>query len=100
VSEELWNSVQARIEIVKRVYGEIGRKGGMLGRAANSPYLFSGLLKCSECGANVSIVSGRRRGRSDVVYGCPQNTFRGASVCTNSVRVYSKIDCWTVCTSR
>jgi site-specific DNA recombinase len=90
VSEELWGSVQARIEIVKQVYGEIGRKGGMQGRSVSSPYLFSGLLKCSECGANISIVSGRWRGRSDVVYGCPQNTFRGASVCKNSVRVFRR----------
>ena len=90
VSEELWASVQARIETVKQVYGEIGRKGGMRGRSVSSRYLFSGLLKCSECGANISIVSGRWRGRSDVVYGCPQNAFRGASVCTNSVRVFRR----------
>jgi 3'-phosphoadenosine 5'-phosphosulfate sulfotransferase len=88
VSEELWTS--GRIETVKQVYGEIGRKGGMQGRSVSSPYLFSGLLKCSECGANISIISGRWRGRSDVVYGCPQNTFRGASVCTNSVRVFRR----------
>jgi site-specific DNA recombinase len=90
VSEELWASVQARIDTVKHVYGEIGRKGGMQGRAVSSSYLFSGLLKCSECGANISIVSGRWRGRSDVVYGCPQNTFRGAAVCTNGVRVFRR----------
>src|SRR6202047_4659416 len=88
VSEELWNAVPARIETVKQLYGEIGRKGGMQGRAVSSPYLFSGLLKCSECGANIGIVSGRWRGRNDVVYGCPQNTFRGSSVCTNSVWVF------------
>jgi hypothetical protein len=46
------------------------------------------LLKCSVCGANISIVSGKWRGRSDVVYGCPQNTFRGESVCTNGTRVF------------
>jgi site-specific DNA recombinase len=90
VSEDLWKSVQNRIETVKQIYGEIGRKGGMQGRSISSPYLFSGLLKCSECGANISIVSGRWRGRSDVVYGCPQNTFRGASVCTNSVRIFRR----------
>jgi hypothetical protein len=63
VSEELWDSVQARIETVKQIYGEIGRKGGMQGRSVSSPYLFSGLLKCSEC---------------------------GASVCTNNVRVFGR----------
>jgi hypothetical protein len=90
VSEDLWKSVQNRIERVKQVYGEIGRKGGMQGRSVSSAYRFSGLLKCSECAANISIVSGRWRGRSDIVYGCPQNTFRGASVCTNSVRVFRR----------
>jgi hypothetical protein len=51
LSEELWNAVEARIETVKQIYGEIGRKGGMQGRSVSSPYVFSGLLKCSECGA-------------------------------------------------
>jgi hypothetical protein len=30
-SGELWNSVQVRIERVKQVYGEIGKKGGIQG---------------------------------------------------------------------
>jgi Recombinase zinc beta ribbon domain len=83
-------SVELPTERVKQVYGEIGRKGGMHGRSVSSPYLSSGLLRCSECGASISIVSGRWRGRSDVVYGCPQNTFRAAGVCTNSVRVFRR----------
>jgi hypothetical protein len=90
VSDELWIAVQARIKTVKHLYGEIGRKGGMQGRSASSPYLFSGLLKCSECGANFSIVSGRWRGRGDVLYGCPQNALRGTSVCSNGVRIYRR----------
>lgn len=40
VSEELWAAVQARIETVKQVYGEIGSKGGMQGRSVNSLYLW------------------------------------------------------------
>jgi site-specific DNA recombinase len=91
VSEELWNAVQSRIRTVKELYGEIGKKGGMQGRSVSSPYLFSGFLKCSECGANISIVSGRWRGRTDVVYGCPQNTFRGAVVCANGTRIFRKV---------
>jgi site-specific DNA recombinase len=88
VSDELWRAVEARIETVKALYGQIGSKGGMRGRSASSPYLFSGLLKCSQCGANISIVSGRWRGRGDVVYGCPQNTYRGEAVCKNNTRVF------------
>jgi site-specific DNA recombinase len=90
VSDELWSAVQSRIETVKQLYGEIGKKGGLAGRSISSPYLFSGLLKCSECGANISIVSGRWRGRGDVVYGCPQNTYRGESVCKNNMRVFRR----------
>lgn len=37
--------------------------------------------------ANISIVSGRWRGRQDVVYGCPLNAFRGYKICSNSVRI-------------
>lgn len=62
----------------------------MRGRSASSPYLFSGLLKCSECGANITIVSGRWRGRGDVVYGCPQNAYRGDTVCKNNLRVFHR----------
>lgn len=40
IAEDLWESVQARIETVKQLYGEIGRKGGMQGRSVSSPYLF------------------------------------------------------------
>ena len=58
------------------------------GALSVSPYLFSELLKCSECGANITIVSGRWRERGDVVYGCPQNTYRGDTVCKNNVRVF------------
>ena len=90
ISEDLWNSVQGRIETVKQLYGEIGRKGGMQGRSVSSPYLFSGLLKCAVCGANISIVSGKWRGRGDVVYGCPQNTYRGQTVCSNDVRIFRR----------
>jgi hypothetical protein len=90
IPEGLWNSVQARIETVKQVYGEIGRKGGMQGRSVSSPFLFSGLLKCALCGANISIVSGKGRGRGDVVYGCPQNTYRGQTVCSNDVRIFCR----------
>ena len=103
VSDQLWASAQARTEIAKQIYGEIGSKGGMRGRSASSPYLFSELLKCSECGANITIVSGRWRGRENVVYGCPQNAYRGDTVCKNNVRVFrrpSKKSCSVVCKFR
>jgi site-specific DNA recombinase len=54
ISDELWNAVQRQKELVKRVYFETNKRAGLLKSSAmNSPYLFSGLLKCSLCGANL-----------------------------------------------
>jgi site-specific DNA recombinase len=86
ISDELWKRVQDRIELVKGVFGDQGRKGGLLrARAASSPYLFSGLLKCGLCGANIVIVSGRGRNHGTAHYGCPMYALRGT--CKNSLRV-------------
>ena len=88
VSDGLWNAVCERRELVKRVYEDAAKRPGLLRSSAmNSPYLFSGLLRCKECGANLQIVSGRGRNHRKQIYGCPMNFLRGNSVCGNSVRV-------------
>lgn len=88
VSDELWNAVRARQELVKRVYEDAGKRAGLLRSSAmNSPYLFSGLLRCKDCGANLQIVAGRGRNHSTQTYGCPMNFHRGDSVCSNQLRV-------------
>ena len=88
VSDELWNAVRARQELVKRVYEDAGKRAGLLRSSAmNSPYLFSGLLRCKDCGANLQIVSGRGRNHPTQTYGCPMNFHRGDSVCSNRLRV-------------
>ncbi len=53
----------------------------------NSMLIFSGLLKCSLCGANVTIVSGCSRKRTDVRYGCSLHYNRGRSACGNKLLV-------------
>jgi site-specific DNA recombinase len=52
VSEELWAAVRERMAVVQRIFG-LGaeRVGLMRAQAASSPYIFSGLMKCSVCGA-------------------------------------------------
>ena len=88
VSDELWNAVQARQELVKRVYESDGKRAGLLrSKAMNVPYLFSGLLRCKVCGANLQIISGRGRNHESQTYGCPMNFHRGDSVCSNRIRV-------------
>ena len=82
VPQELWDRVQQRIEVVAKQFGT-GRPG-LLKRSASAPYLFSGILKCGICGANLAIVDGRGHASSRMgLYGCPHNRNRG--VCSNSV---------------
>jgi site-specific DNA recombinase len=48
VSDELWNAVRARMTVVNELYSlELRRPGILRARAVSSPYVFSGLLKCS-----------------------------------------------------
>lgn len=54
-----------------------------MNRAASSRYLFSGILKCAECGSNLTLVAARGKGRSVGYYGCPGHLHRG--ICSNNV---------------
>ncbi|MGO9639893.1 MAG: recombinase family protein, partial [Candidatus Acidiferrales bacterium] len=85
VSEELWNRTHERLKLVQELYGV--REGKRRGRAAASPYLFTGLLVCSECGGSITIVSGRCRKRGDSRYGCSGHAQRGDSVCRNALLI-------------
>jgi site-specific DNA recombinase len=86
VPDKLWKAVEERLAYVNRVYGDRGRKGGLMNsRAASSPYIFSGLLKCGVCGANFTLVSGKGYGHKSAEYGCPAHVFRGT--CKNARRV-------------
>jgi site-specific DNA recombinase len=83
VPEKLWLAVQERRAYVNRVWGAQGRKGGLMNaRAASSPYIFSGLLKCGLCGNNFTLVSGTGAKRKSARYGCPFHATRGT--CKNS----------------
>jgi site-specific DNA recombinase len=86
VSDKLWNLVRARLAFVNSTYGSHGGKGGLLrSRAASSPYIFSGLLKCGVCGGAVTIVSGKGTTHRSASYGCPAREFRGT--CENTRRI-------------
>jgi site-specific DNA recombinase len=87
VSEEMWAAVGERMALLQKVYGRNDRTGLMRATAVRSPYMFSGLMKCRVCGANITVVSGRWLKRQDVVYGCPLNANRGSAVCSNNVRI-------------
>jgi site-specific DNA recombinase len=57
VPAELWDRVQARLNLHGAKPAE-GRRRGLFARGFTSPYLFSGLLKCGECGANLIVGTG------------------------------------------
>ena len=56
-----------------------------LREAKSVKYLFSGLLKCAECEANLTIVTGRGKDHKSSAYGCPHHLNRGT--CSNDLRV-------------
>jgi site-specific DNA recombinase len=88
VSDKLWRAVEDRRELVKRVYDDAGKRPGLMRSSAmRSAYLFSGFLKCAQCGANLQIIAGRGRNHPHQTYGCPMNFHRGDSVCANRTRV-------------
>jgi site-specific DNA recombinase len=85
ISEELWKRTHDRLKLVQDLYGV--RDGLRRGRAAASPYLFTGLLECSECGGSVTIVSGHCKKRTDSRYGCSRHAQRGNAVCKNNLLI-------------
>jgi site-specific DNA recombinase len=85
VSEELWKRTHERLKFIQQVYGV--RDGLRRGRAAASPYLFTGLLECSECGGSITIVSGHCKKRVDSRYGCSRHAQRGDAVCKNNLLI-------------
>ena len=72
VSEELWQRVKAR-----QHESEKRRTKGQRGGATRHAYLFSGLLRCAECGAHYTARGGGR-------YVCSFHKNRGPTVCGNS----------------
>jgi site-specific DNA recombinase len=91
VSDELWNQVQSRLKMIHRLYGKQGGGRPTGGRAAGSPYLFTGLLKCSLCNGSITIVSGQWKKRNDSRYGCSMHAYRGEKVCTNNLLVDRRV---------
>ena len=59
-------------------------------RAVGSPYVFSGLLQCAECGGTVTVVSGCWAKRQDVRYGCSLHYNRGRGACGNNLLLRAK----------
>jgi site-specific DNA recombinase len=81
VPQDLWERVQANLKATAARFP--GMKPGLQNRSTSVPYLFSGILKCGECGANLSILTNRGKNNSGAAYGCPHHVNRG--VCSNNL---------------
>jgi site-specific DNA recombinase len=83
VPQELWNKVQFQLKRKAELFP--GSAPGMTKRSASVKYLFSGLLKCGMCEANLTIVTGRGKDHKSSAYGCPHHLNRGT--CSNDLRI-------------
>jgi len=81
VSEELWQAVAGRR---KEAAGSFPRLGGMSRTERSRRYLFSGLLRCGECGSSMVICAGSGK-RGYVKYGCHAHKHRGT--CGNKLMI-------------
>jgi len=81
VSDQLWESAREQNRRVREKHGP-KQLGGMNRTVASRQYLFSSLLECGLCNANMVIVGGQP---PNAQYGCPNHRYRG--VCENSVRI-------------
>jgi DNA invertase Pin-like site-specific DNA recombinase len=89
VSDDLWQRVRQRFEFVSSHYGTKSRPGLVKHwNAIGSSYLFSGILRCQQCGASMNIVSGAGK-RAYAKYGCPMHHLRGT--CFNDLTERSEI---------
>jgi site-specific DNA recombinase len=83
VSADLWTAVRARFAALPGIWG-YPKSRGLVPRAMTSPYLFSGLLKCGECGANLIIATGGGTHRHKK-YACSRRFNRGG--CENDLYI-------------
>ena len=83
VPADLWKAVRDRFAALPGIWG-YPKSRGLAPRAMTSPYLFSGLLKCGECGANLIIATGGGTHRHKK-YACSRRFNRGG--CENDLYI-------------
>jgi DNA invertase Pin-like site-specific DNA recombinase len=79
VSDELWQAAEAQLRH-KRFNGR--KQGGLNRSEASRRYIFSGRMKCRQCGGRVNIVQAKK---ADPLYGCHGCRFEGT--CENELQV-------------
>ena len=83
IPEDLWQRVQNRFKAINERWG-VKRLGGMRRTEKSQGYLFSGLLRCGQCGSNMIIIQGDENGRY-AKYGCPGHRYHVD--CDNAIAI-------------
>jgi site-specific DNA recombinase len=81
VPEELWQAVELRRKAAATTFHKLG---GMSRTERSRRYLFSGILRCGECGSSMVISTGGGR-RGYVKYGCHAHKHNGT--CGNRLMI-------------
>ena len=87
---ELWQAAHQRLAVTRATYLRAtgGRLMGRLEGQVDSPHLFTGFLKCGECGGSMQFVKQpTRRGRLLSYYRCGTHLARGVTRCPTGGRV-------------
>jgi site-specific DNA recombinase len=94
IDDDLWQTVQRRIEMVRAAFGGTSAHKRPRGRAPDqySRYLLSGLIQCGVCGGRVTIQTSCRRKGNGVTYRyaryrCGFHVTKGPTVCTNTMSI-------------
>ncbi len=91
VSDELWEAAHAALDRRASVFAPqiraLSEAEPLPQLTPPSPYLLSGLTRCTPCGGPIIAMSrhhGRRRGH---FYGCAHNSKRGPAICSNNLHL-------------
>ncbi|PYR93544.1 MAG: hypothetical protein DMF84_09080 [Acidobacteria bacterium] len=88
ISEELWKRAHATRAAVRQAVAP--KRNLARGKDArfHSPHVFTGFMKCAECGGTISSVSG---GKGSPRFGCARSWNNGPSSCSNRLTIRAKI---------
>ncbi len=88
VDEALWEAAHRRLAETRAVYARL-TDGRLIGRPeghVESPYLFTGFLRCKTCGGTVQVAKQPSRGTVLTYYRCATLRERGETRCATGVR--------------
>jgi site-specific DNA recombinase len=84
VSDDLWNTVQARLARAKD-------RARPAFRDVDSKYLLTGMARCAHCGGPMTIVGQNYHRKKGRFYACSYYRKRGSAICKNSLLVEQEL---------